>query len=565
MASTSRRRTQKARSPSDTFRPKFPLDPFAAAAAAAREPWYITADSLPSVASQGRRDVFLALGAPSPQDLDALLSSKQLANSLLLIASHEPPTIPHTTLPTVRVLRLDGPLAIEQAGAVRFVNVLEWAERVARLWRRYGGYGAAELTGEDDGLDYLTPPSILRFRSSQSTPSSPRSSTTQLSDPRASISTVEFGRPGRPRSVSSRLLGRARQLSLPAVDPSQRPFDGIINFLPAEVSDKALLKQAILVTTISRPFLISNGPLSSDRGSRKSIFASKSTTSVYLPPTPPTHSRDSLSSLPLAPGKAHLVHVFPAESRSLHSFARSKLVQSLEAFLLSFGGPTALDFHGAADDLADRLKPYIMTAGSLGQTFATGAGATSTSPYDACPSDCCLAELVLCGSLDGEDPHSRPQSDRTRALVTRLTPRALLTQASDVVLLADDAPVVIVSQSDPGHMAPPMAGRLPRENSTSSSSSASSSSMPGTPSSFSSLRSTSPRSPLAMSETITGIAGLPTPPDSEESGGENGAEDVAYRPRKQVPANAPAKSKDVAVAGPRVKKMRWKFWNRAKS
>ena len=53
----------------------------------------------------------------------------------------------------MRILRLGGPLAIEQAGAVRFVNVLEWAERVARLWRKYGGYGAAELTGEDDGLD----------------------------------------------------------------------------------------------------------------------------------------------------------------------------------------------------------------------------------------------------------------------------------------------------------------------------------------------------------------------------------------------------------------------------
>ncbi|EKM58012.1 uncharacterized protein PHACADRAFT_206855 [Phanerochaete carnosa HHB-10118-sp] len=563
MASMSRRRTQKARA-SDTFRPKFPIDPFAAATV--REPWFIRPDSLPSAASQARRDVILVLGAPSPQDLDALLTSKHLANSLLIVASHEPPIIPHTALPTVRMLRLDGPLAIEQAGAVRFVNVLEWAERVARLWRKYGGYGTAELKEEDDGLDYLTPPSILRFRSTHSTPSSPRSSTTQLSaDPRASISTLEFGRPGRPRSVSSRILGRTRQRSLPAADPSQRPFDGLINFLSSEVSDKALLKQTILVTTISRPFLVPSGSPPSERGRRKSIMGPKSSTSVYCPPTPPNHSRDSLTSVSPIPTKAHLIHALPAESRSLDSFARSKLVQGLEAFLLSFGSPTTLDFHGAGDDLTDRLQPYIMTARSLGRPFSTGTSATSTSPYGSCSSDCTLAELVLCGSLDGDDLPSHLQSDRTRALVTRVTPRALLTQASDVVLLVDDAPAVVVSQSDPGHMGstPPKARRLPRQNSMASTASTPPSSAPVTPSS---LRSTSPRSPLAKGDTITSLAGLPTPPDSEESGAENGAEDIAYSPRKQIPASPSANSsEDSSAVELRLKKMRWKFWNRANS
>ena len=452
---------------------------------------------------------------------------------------------------------------------MRFVDVLEWAERVARLWRKYGGYGAVELEEEDDGLGYLTPPTLLRFNSSHSTPSSPRSSTTQLSaDPRASVSTLEFGRHSRPRSVSARILGRARQMSLPVVDPSQRPFDGLINFLPSEVSDKALLKQTILVTTISRPFLISSGPRLVERGKRKSTISSKSSTSVYLPPTPPTHSGDSLSLLSLIPMKAHLIHVLPAESRSLTAFARSKLVQSLEAFLLSFGSPTTLDFHGAADDLADRLRPYIMTAFSLGQPFCVGTGATSTSPYGSWPSDCTLAELVLCGSLDGDAP-SHPQLDRTRAFTTRITPRALFTQASDVVLLADDAPVapgVVVSQSDPSHMSgnyAPLMTALPRESSTASSASTASSSMLSSPGS---LRSTSPRSPLAEVETITSLSGLPTPPDSDESGAENGAEDVAYRPRKQTSASAPAKlTKDPPKAEQRPKKVRWKFWSSARS
>lgn len=61
MASTSSRRTEKAHANPDTFRPKFPLDPFVAATA--REPWFVRPDSLPSaVASQARRDVLLVLG-----------------------------------------------------------------------------------------------------------------------------------------------------------------------------------------------------------------------------------------------------------------------------------------------------------------------------------------------------------------------------------------------------------------------------------------------------------------------------------------------------------------------
>jgi hypothetical protein len=46
-------------------------------------------------------------------------------------------------------------LALEQAGAVRFVNILEWAERVARTWRKVGGIGVRELA-ECDQEDFGT-------------------------------------------------------------------------------------------------------------------------------------------------------------------------------------------------------------------------------------------------------------------------------------------------------------------------------------------------------------------------------------------------------------------------
>ena len=462
----------------------------------------------------------------------------------------------------MRILRLQSPLAIEHAGAVRFVNVLEWAERVARLWRKYGGYGAVELSEDDDGLEYLTPPSILRFRSSQSTPSSPRSSSTQLSDPRASSAYLEpYGGAGRPRSLSAKILGRARQMSLPAVDPSQRPFDGLINFLPPDVSDKALLKQAILVTTISRPFVISSGPRPDERHKRKSILSTRSSTSVYLPPTPPYQSGESLPSLSLMPTKAHLIHVLPVETRSVNSFSRSKLVQSLESFLLSFGIPTSLDVHGANDNLADRLRPYIMTTYSLGIPISTRSPAASTSPYGSWPSDCTFAELVLCGSLDGDDVL---QAQQPRAHM-RTTPRALLSQASDVVVLAEDAPMppaVVVSQSDPGQGSGTFgggSGRSARGNGSAPSPAAPSPPMPAT---FAAFRSVSSGSPLAKGERSASFGGLPTPPDSEEEGAEACAEDLQYHPRKPLSSASTGKLADV---GPEVKqkRARWKFWVRS--
>lgn len=276
---------------------------------------------------------------PTSQELSPLLLSKPLANALLILASHQPPEIPHTTLPTVRILRLKERLDIEDAGAVRFVNVLEWAERVARVWRKHGGVGAVELSENDDGHAYVPPPALFRFAGgSQSTPVSPRASASRLP---SYASTTSDSSPARPRSSTVLLAGlnRSRKSLLPSVDPTQRPFDAIVNFLPKHTSDKALLKQAILVTTISRPFLMaaSGGsgtatPRSSSN--RRSFFGFRSTSSVYLPPTPPyANSGDSLNTLlplPLPPAKAHLLHLLPQESRSFTASARTKLVQSLD-------------------------------------------------------------------------------------------------------------------------------------------------------------------------------------------------------------------------------------------
>ncbi|KAI0346433.1 hypothetical protein BDW22DRAFT_756460 [Trametopsis cervina] len=532
---------------SSTFRPKFPLDPFAAATA--RDPWFIRPDVLPSPTTSLRRDVLLVLGAPSTTDLEPLLSSKYLANSLLILATHQPPAIPHTTQPTVRILKLTEPLSIEHAGAVRFVNVLEWAERVARLWRKHGGFGAAQLAEESDGHEFLPPPSLWK-KGTQSMPPSPRSSASNLSSLRASNASgflttdpsSSFSR-ARPHSMT-RLLSRARTPSLPAVDPSQRPFDALINYLPPTVPDKSLLKQAILVTTISRPFLIASSPRPA-----AARLSSRSATSVYLPPTPPFQSGDSLpSSLFLPPARAHIIHVLPSSSYDAHAHARSKLVQSLEGFLLSFGFPTALDGARAPDD-ADRPRPFIMPSSSLGEPLGSAAEA-STSPYGAWPQDCSLVELVLCGSLDGDDPYTSgggggsPQGAR---ILAQNAPRALLVRPADVVVLAEDAaspPAVTVSQSDPGYYG-------------------------GGGGATAKTKTKGSGSPLAKGD----LYALPTPPDSEESGAESSEPVYFGRSDTSVGAGAGAggregesREREREAGGGQgegmVKKSRWKFWKR---
>lgn len=508
--------------------------------------------------------------APSAKDLGSLLFSKHLSNSLLIIATHQPPAIPDNTLPTVRVLRLKTSLAIEQAGAVRFVNVLEWAERVARLWRKYGGYGVAELSEDNDGQDYLLPPSLSRARSSQSTPASPSSSYGDLTSyrGRASMTSIHQTK-SRASSITSRLLNRARQLSLPVVDPSQRPFDGLINFLPPDVSDKALLKQSILVTTISRPFLISSAPRHD--GWSKSRLGSRSVSSFYMPSTPPFQSGDSLLSLVSPQTRAHLIHVLPLEARSLHSFTRSKFVQSLESFLLSFGYPASLSAKSPPDD-ADRPRPYIMTSASLGEIVSpSGPSSLLTSQY-SCPSECTLAELVLCGSLDGEDAICHPHGAPIHAL-TQTMPRALLTRASDVVLLPEEilnSPAVVAQQLQPAYQSHQTSGSLipasvhrpmPALRDINFSSSGSSSMSSTT----SSTRSGS-GSPLARGDQYGSLGYPPTPPDSEESSAEYGAEDLRTMAGMQKGSSSlppiVTVTEIVHTGRGKVKKTRWKFWRR---
>jgi hypothetical protein len=311
---------------------------------------------------------------------------------------------------------------LEQAGAIRFVNILEWAERVARVWRKVGGIGVRELAESDqDGFGALTPPPkfLGLGKLSKSNPPSPISSsytTSHIDSAASSTSLGSFFKKRAPRS----------ERALPSADPSQRPFDALVNFLPSNISEKSLLKQAILVTTISRPFLVAAtspsfpSPTRPPAPKRASMFRR---ISIYsMPPTPPLGSRDSLNSLvtgtplPQSPQiKARLVHLLPPRPRNS---VANRVVHSIESFLLSFSFPPALEIKNT-----DGLEPA--RACLLESTaFAEPIGAPPSLNINWT-----VADILLSGCLDDEP-----------------TPRTWMSGAADIVVAS---PLPLTQHSPP--------------------------------------------------------------------------------------------------------------------
>jgi hypothetical protein len=304
----------------------------------------------------------------------------------------------------IRILRLTEPLGVEKSGALRLVNVLEWAERVARIWRNVGGIGVRELAECDgeEGFGTLTPPSNL-LRLYKSNP--PSSASSKGDSTVSSISTIFSG-----RFHSLKKHSHPTRRALPKPDPSQRPFDALINYLPPGISDKALLKQAILVTTISRPFLVA--PIPSSHLRRLDVrrnFLSMLRPVFPMPPTPPLGSTDSLNNLvPFSQGpptKPHLVHLLPPRPRGP---ATSCLLESIEAFLLSFSFPPRLQTK--KEGQLESARTYLLDSAAF------------TEPVSGPPNlgiSWTVTDVLLSGCLDDEP-----------------IPRVWLSGAADIVVSA---------------------------------------------------------------------------------------------------------------------------------
>ncbi|KAG6888554.1 hypothetical protein C0995_007426 [Termitomyces sp. Mi166 len=333
--------------PTDVFRPRLPIDPFHDALPA----WHADAD-----AAGTEPHTVLVLGPPTHADLAPLALSPHLASSLLVIATHTPPPVPERTLCAVVTLRLPAPLDIHDAGAVRLVGLLDRAQRVAHTWHAapHAQPRIQQLAELYPGGEFsiAEPPEFALPATSEPAAPGPRPDASETSSLSSTTSS----------SSSRSSFGAAGKKAAP-----QYTFSALINFLPPSLPDKALLKHAILVTTLSAPFLAAQPPpplqtISRRRSRFVSLFSSSSS-------SPPSHapSTDSLglrapTPTPTAPAHAHLVHVLPYSASHPHphrsstaptpsalnpnrrsvplpTTTKSKLAQTIEHFLLSFAYP----------------------------------------------------------------------------------------------------------------------------------------------------------------------------------------------------------------------------------
>ena len=188
--------------------------------------------------------------------------------------------------PNVCILHLSSPLAVHDNGALRLVKLLERAHRVAGRWREATQNSSSLLSAHrfvqlaecrDTGEFTVVEPFLFIDRYGKTVQSlcSPLPPTTvqprkfrlsshSLFSPKGSPFASTTSLPTSPTSsgIVQRKIRRSSvaqpspySLSPPIQQDELRAFDALLNFLPSGVPDKALLKQAILVTTLSAQYL----------------------------------------------------------------------------------------------------------------------------------------------------------------------------------------------------------------------------------------------------------------------------------------------------------------------
>ncbi|KAF8574354.1 hypothetical protein K439DRAFT_1665461 [Ramaria rubella] len=382
--------------------PQFPLDPFPIS----KVLWAMDPSTLPvhgELSFQSK--IILVLGEPPLDAIAPLLTSPHLVSSLVVLATARSYTIPPNTSPAVALLRLGVPLASSESAAYRLVAVFQWAERVASAWKAHPAPPQfQELMEDGTTAGYITPPQRTSWfgpapnMGSKSTPPSPASSQLGLS----STLTPPSSRASKRASVISRTPSSAISVNTGSNTRfKQRAFDALFDFLPPDAPDRHLLKHAILVTTVSRPFLsctLPSGPPPLTHKSPKRFSLSfRSSSAPLLTPDIPAIS------------PAHIVHFIPP--------ARAALLRPLESFCLSFSFPGAscrsapslgLLSHPPRIDMgvpSPAPRPFIMPPAALSDVLQLPAGIWT------------LAELILCGALDGGT--SVPEDDEREFGVTK--------------------------------------------------------------------------------------------------------------------------------------------------
>lgn len=344
----------------------------------------------------------------------------------------------------MHTLRLRNPVAVEDAGSARLVDILEWATQVARLWRQTGGPRVQELLEEvspgSESVKLGQTYGRLRYSVAPSTtvsmPATPAASASNVS-----ISAVLATHASSSRRRLSMRSFRSRtesSVTLRPPEPAQRPFDAIFHFIPADITEKAMLKSAILVTSLSRPYLSiaparapatrfwSEAPKSQKptNGRRLSFFrsgsATSSSTTISVDPKLEQLRSSSRSPTKLSEDfgrpsaavlarcrKPRLIHIMPSlpakagQIPSQAAAAQGRHVRSIEAFLLSFSFSLP-DSPRTDPDLA-RARPYVVPAVALKDVVQISSGDNDQSDG---PAEWTLVELIMSGALERDDPIS---------------------------------------------------------------------------------------------------------------------------------------------------------------
>ncbi|KAG6331989.1 hypothetical protein ID866_7101 [Astraeus odoratus] len=396
----------------EVFKPKLPRDPFARLHTA-REPWVLHLDSVAIATSEPRRDVVLVLGAPTLKDITPVLQSAQLASSLIVLASHRPFPLPAGTLPAVCTICLNSPVTNEKNSALRLAATLQCAERVSYLWRTNGSGGCCEIKEAETNLDpSKIPANLFPMVDRGSAQTSPLSSTEGLKSTSSSVRSFFIS------SASSAALSP----SSPPPDSSQRAFDALLNFIPDGICDVSAMKQTILLTSLSRPYLVPGSPVLSSRHPSRNSAAESRTSGIFrrkkispspLSSAPVVGSHSSLGdpSASVVPPKARIVHVLPPGRAYL---AQEKLVRIMESYQLSFAYPPSLSMKRA--DSFERAIAFIVPAAALPEVIRYSPSqrvSPSHDPYSSSSSmsSSCIARqavvaewtvvnIILSGVLD---------------------------------------------------------------------------------------------------------------------------------------------------------------------
>lgn len=298
--------------------------------------------------------------------------------------------------PEIRLLRLEPQSS--QEGAARLADVMKWAEKTARQWRK-------------ENCDAEQSPAFPPMR-----PTTTRSRLSFIPSNNSQLLTP----PTTPRMRPLSRLPKPRERQ--SYHNAQRALDMVINFLP-NANAKTIIKEAILITTIAKPSLfpltprqmgsyssgvtepsMSRAPSTADlrlssrfsrifSGSRTSLVLSNSQMRSQSPSFTP-----SLSAYP-----ARIIHILPFAylPPPQGPFAHAHLIRKLEAFLLDFSySPNAmrLNSHPNAPVSSERLRPFLLDRSGLTESMRI-----RRQEYT-------IGDLVFGGLLDGRDGDSRPST-----------------------------------------------------------------------------------------------------------------------------------------------------------